>query len=545
MAGRTATSNSSAELTLAQLGRAKRLPVAYLCELGLSDHPRGGIGIPYYDVTGEEIATKRRTALAARDGSYWPKGTPLAAYGQWRLEAAARAGFLILVEGESDCWALWHHGLPALGLPGANTGKTLLREHVEAVQTVYVHREPDHGGAAFVEGVAKRLAALGWPGKPFELRMPDGTKDLADLHAQDPGKFKGRLEAAILASVPLGLDRTPGAGEIEDAARPAVMQFGRPVRCSELRRADGGRRWLWEGYLSPGAITLLSALWKSGKTTLLAHLVRALGCDERFCGLEVSAARVLYVTEEAEGLWAERRDALGLGDHVHFQVRPFVAKPNSAGWLDFIAHLQSVLTTEPADLITFDTLSNLWPVRDENDAAQVQAALMPLHQLTERAALLLVHHLRKGDGQEATGSRGSGALSAFVDVIMELRRYNAADRHDRRRVLTAYSRWNGTPDELVIELRAGGEGSAHEYVAHGDRQQVTSRELRTILVRLLPNEPPGMTAEQVREQWPDQPAPGNQKFLDELRRGTDAGEWFRMGEGRRGSPFTYWIRPPG
>src|SRR5262245_49475628 len=28
--------------------------------------------------------------------------------------------------------------------------------------------------------------------------------------------------------------------------------------------------WLWDGYLAPGLVTLLTAQWKSGKTTLLS-----------------------------------------------------------------------------------------------------------------------------------------------------------------------------------------------------------------------------------------------------------------------------------
>src|SRR5450755_3582489 len=31
--------------------------------------------------------------------------------------------------------------------------------------------------------------------------------------------------------------------------------------------------WLWQGYLRPGAVTLLTSLWKSGKSTLLSVLL--------------------------------------------------------------------------------------------------------------------------------------------------------------------------------------------------------------------------------------------------------------------------------
>jgi hypothetical protein len=204
---RTQRNGQACLLTLAALAQAKRLPAAFLRELGLSDHLQGGVGIPYRGPTGEDIAVKRRTALKATEGSYWPKGTPLAAYGSWRIDRANRAGFLILVEGESDCWALWHHDLPVLGLPGAGAARTLEREQVESVGTVYVHREPDAGGRQFVEGVCRRLADLGFTGEVFELRMPQGVKDPADLHARDPEGFKAALEEAIRASAPIELSR--------------------------------------------------------------------------------------------------------------------------------------------------------------------------------------------------------------------------------------------------------------------------------------------------------------------------------------------------
>lgn len=118
-------------------------------------------------------------------------------------------------------------------------------------------------------------------------------------------------------------------------------------------------------------------------------------------------------------------------------------------WLGFLAHLAA----DPADLVVFDTLANLWPVRDENSAAEVGACLAPLHKLTAGRAVLLVHHLRKSDGAEGTGSRGSGAIAGFVDVMAELRRQKpTVDPGQRRRVLTGYGRYDGIPDEWVVEL---------------------------------------------------------------------------------------------
>src|SRR5262249_46531305 len=80
-------------VTVAELAHAKRLPADFLRTLGLVDLPVDGVGIPYFDRSGAELAVKQRTALKAKDGSYWPKGRPLTAYGQWRLDEADKAGF--------------------------------------------------------------------------------------------------------------------------------------------------------------------------------------------------------------------------------------------------------------------------------------------------------------------------------------------------------------------------------------------------------------------------------------------------------------------
>jgi hypothetical protein len=189
-------------LSVESLAAAKRLPADFLRGLDLADAP-DGVAIPYYAMTGEPVFCRTRLALGGPKRFRQPIGVGLEAYGQWKLDEAARAGFLVIVEGESDCWALWHHDLPALGLPGSNTAKTLEKEHVQSVGTVYISRETDAGGKAFVEGVTRRLAELGFTGKVYVLTMPDDLKDPADLHAADPELFLQRFQKAIESSSPV------------------------------------------------------------------------------------------------------------------------------------------------------------------------------------------------------------------------------------------------------------------------------------------------------------------------------------------------------
>src|SRR6266849_8337666 len=109
----------------------------------------------------------------------------------------------------------------------------------------------------------------------------------------------------------------------QKAQKAKSSNFPAIKRCSELQAVDESLKWLLAGCMARRSTTLFSALWKAGKTTFISYLLRAFGREKRFCGMEVSQAKVLYVTEESEGRWAERRDELGLGDHVSFLVRPF------------------------------------------------------------------------------------------------------------------------------------------------------------------------------------------------------------------------------
>jgi hypothetical protein len=214
-------------ISLADLAAHKRLPVAFLQSLGLEDLPGGGVGVPYRDAGGRTAAVKQRTALQAKDGSKWPSGVPLLAYGEDRLGEAA--GELVLVEGESDCWTLWHHGLSALGLPGADTvRKTLHAGHVGGVgrvyfRTIYVVQESDAGGEAFIRNVIDRLAELNWRGTLKVIRLP-GAKDPSELHCRAPAEFKAAWRAALGAAAP-----APAGGP--GAARPK-----RPLRLPDPYR---------------------------------------------------------------------------------------------------------------------------------------------------------------------------------------------------------------------------------------------------------------------------------------------------------------------
>src|SRR4029077_9861203 len=101
---------------------------------------------------------------------------------------------------------------------------------------------------------------------------------------------------------------------------------------------------------------LLTALWKSGKTTLLSHLIKALGTTDSFCGQKIHPATTLYVSEENATLWCQRRDRLQLCDYVFFHIRPFMVRPSREQWLNYLIFLDDWIERRKVDLVILDTL---------------------------------------------------------------------------------------------------------------------------------------------------------------------------------------------
>src|SRR5262249_45189880 len=146
------------------------------------------------------------------------------------------------------------------------------------------------------------------------------------------------------------------------------------------------------------------------------------------------------------------------------------------------------------------------------------------------------HHPRKGDAGEGQASRGSGALPGFVDVILEMRRVRPSDRSNRQRQLTAYSRFDGTPDELVIELAEDGSG----YRCLGSPADADRQSRWQIIRDLLPSESPGKTAKELQDDWPSNPKPGGRTVAQDLTQGAEAGRWSMAGAGKKGDPYRFW-----
>jgi RecA-family ATPase len=149
--------------------------------------------------------------------------------------------------------------------------------------------------------------------------------------------------------------------------------------------------------LHPGAVTLLTSQWKSGKTTLASVLLARLGSGGRLAGLGLAPGKAVVVTEEDPSLWHLRTKALGIGVHVGWCCRPFLGRPSLKTWCSFIHGLAELHERDPFSLVIVDPLAAFMP-GNENSAGAIMDALLPLQRLTARkVSVLVLHHPSKGD----------------------------------------------------------------------------------------------------------------------------------------------------
>ncbi|MGE0539823.1 MAG: MarR family transcriptional regulator [Dehalococcoidia bacterium] len=182
-------------LTLAEYAAAKQLPELFLAGLGLSEMTymkAPAVRMPYLNPDRSLGAVRFRIA-ATGDKFRWKKGSKPLLYGANRLREFRKRGYVVLVEGESDCHTLWYHGEPAIGLPGADLWKEARdAHHFEGFETIFVVIEPDKGG----ETVRKWLAASVIRDRARLVSLGE-CKDPSGLHLADPSRFLQRWQSAL------------------------------------------------------------------------------------------------------------------------------------------------------------------------------------------------------------------------------------------------------------------------------------------------------------------------------------------------------------
>lgn len=195
--------NSNSGLTLQAYADAKKLPLEFLRELGVTEFKLNGqdaLRTPFFGEDGQEIAVQFRIGLEkgqnGRDNRFrWRKGSKPCAYGQWCLPEARQVGRIVVVEGASDVQTLLLHGIPALGMPSATGRFDEFEKLLEGIDHVDAVIEPDRGGQTQLAGLS--YAAFR---DRVQLVSLGDAKDPSGLYLKDPARFQENWKAAVDAA---------------------------------------------------------------------------------------------------------------------------------------------------------------------------------------------------------------------------------------------------------------------------------------------------------------------------------------------------------
>jgi archaellum biogenesis ATPase FlaH len=216
-------------------------------------------------------------------------------------------------------------------------------------------------------------------------------------------------------------------------------------------------KWTLQGYLPRGALCVLSARHKVGKSSLVYGLTRAVLAGEPFLGQPTSRSGVLVLQlEEAPQLVAINRLRYGLvplAEHHHLYVGPVYDRPGVVAQIRQYIEARKI-EDRKIGLLIIDTISRAWTVEDENSVGDVLRAMIPWATLAHDMdiTVLALHHW----GHSARRARGASSFGDVADMILNLERPGNAEG-DPRRILTCEGRYTdfvGTPRRLVI-TRAG------------------------------------------------------------------------------------------
>jgi KaiC/GvpD/RAD55 family RecA-like ATPase len=286
---------TSSGFTLEDYADRKGFTVSLLEEWGVRTAPSkyGNstiVEIPYRDVDG----TLLRNKLRSRTKSFWDdRGGGVHPYGLDRLNRHPNDPVLV-VEGESDCHAAWHHDMTALGIPGSSVWKSEWAKHLRDRQ-VYVWQEPGEGGSQFVRSMAEDLPHA-------RVIRATGAKDIADLRKVVGAELPKAISQRFADAFPIGM--TPPIVTFHPLVGPRLdllMQKKlQPIEAVPTNiptwdahcRDEGGGVGLARGWH-----VTLGANTGSGKSLLALNLAwSAIAHGERVCFVSLEMSEIQLAT---------------------------------------------------------------------------------------------------------------------------------------------------------------------------------------------------------------------------------------------------------
>ncbi len=339
----------------------------------------------------------------------------------------------------------------------------------------------------YLRNQARHLVGLGLAGDDLYNAVAALNRQLAEPKSEEAVRRAIGEAETKFAPDPVDPDtgeRIPERRRRERRTAPAKIIDGLPFYTAAQVKAmtPDTIEWAWRDYLAFGTVVEIVGPPKAGKTTLVFSLVRAMTAGLPFLERVTCPGPVVVLTEQGSTSLRAVLERTGIADRDDV-VLLFHRDARSHEWPDIVATAVARCEELGARVLVVDTLPAFAGLTGdaENDAGAALEAMEPLLAASGAGYAVLVNrHRRKAweGGDIADEGRGSGAFSGAVDVILALRRKPGAGRPTIR-VLAAASRFDETPEELLVELEED------RYVVLGDDAAVESAEARNQILDIL------------------------------------------------------------
>jgi len=250
-----------------------------------------------------------------------------------------------------------------------------------------------------------------------------------------------------------------------------------------------------------------------------------------FLGEPTKQGRVLYLSEQGNNFKEAIEGASLDPDDDGFVVVQH-RDIRDEEWEDLIEKSVKQCEKDDREILVADTFAAFAKLAgsEENNAGDIHERMEPLKKAAQShdLAVVLVRHAGK-DGR----GRGSSQFEAEADIIVTLKRPEG-NHSDNMRQLETIGRYGTTKSNIEL--------TEHGYVSLGSDEKVAFSKAVKFVKGILPRQKENsITEDALVEKGKGEVSKGTLERA--LRWLVDQGTVVREGQGKKGSPYTYWLPP--